>query len=42
MINFIDEYRGDHGIEPICKVLPIATSTFYDHVAVDYHSDLTH
>jgi putative transposase len=33
MINFIDEYRGDHGIEPICKVLPIAPSTYYDHVA---------
>lgn len=33
MIGFIDEHRGDHGIEPICKVLPIAPSTYHDHVA---------
>jgi putative transposase len=33
MINFIDDHRGDHGIEPICKVLPIAPSTYHDHMA---------
>jgi putative transposase len=33
MINFIDDHRGDHGVEPICKVLPIAPSTYHDHVA---------
>ena len=24
MIAFIDDHRGVHGVEPICKVLPIA------------------
>ena len=33
MITFIDDHRGDHGVEPICKVLPIAPSTYHDHVA---------
>ena len=33
MIKFIDEYRGDYGVEPICKVLQIAPSTWYDHQA---------
>jgi putative transposase len=27
MIAFIDDHRGAHGIEPICRVLPIAPST---------------
>jgi putative transposase len=31
MIAFIDEHRAVHGVEPICKVLPIAPST--DHIA---------
>jgi putative transposase len=33
MISFIDDHRGDHGIEPIHKVLPIAPSTYHDHIA---------
>ena len=33
MIAFIDDHREAHGVEPICKVLPIAPSTYYDHVA---------
>lgn len=33
MISFVDAYRNDHGVEPICKVLPIAPSTYYEHVA---------
>ena len=33
MIAFIDDHRGVHGIEPICKVLPIAPSTYRSHVA---------
>jgi transposase InsO family protein len=32
MIAFIDDHRGLHGVEPICKVLPIAPSTYYAHV----------
>jgi transposase InsO family protein len=33
MIAFMDDYRGEHGVEPICKVLPIAPSTYYDQLA---------
>jgi putative transposase len=33
MIAFIDEHRAVHGVEPICKVLPIAPSSYHDHSA---------
>ena len=33
MIAFIEENRAVHGVEPICKVLPIAPSTYRAHVA---------
>lgn len=33
MIAFIDEHRGAYGVEPICRVLPIALSTYHEHVA---------
>ena len=33
MIAFIDDHRDAHGVEPICKVLPIAPSTYFNHVA---------
>lgn len=33
MIAFIDDHRKEHGIEPICKVLPIAPSTYHEHAA---------
>ncbi len=33
MITFIDEHKESHGVEPICKVLPIAPSTYHDHAA---------
>ena len=33
MIAFIDEHRQAYGVEPICRVLPIAPSTFYAHAA---------
>jgi transposase InsO family protein len=29
MTAFIDERRGEFGVEPICEVLPIAPSTYY-------------
>lgn len=29
MVNFIDHYREDFGVEPICKLLPIAPSTYH-------------
>ena len=33
MIAFIDDHCGVHGVEPICEVLPIAPSTYHDHLA---------
>jgi putative transposase len=33
MIAFIDEHRARHGVEPICRVLPIAPSTYHAHAA---------
>jgi putative transposase len=33
MIGFIDDHRGAYGVEPICKVLPIAPSTYHARVA---------
>jgi transposase InsO family protein len=31
MVDFIEENRGDHGVEPICEALPIAPATYYEH-----------
>ena len=31
MVAFIDAHRGAYGVEPICAVLPIAPSTYYEH-----------
>jgi len=33
MIAFIDDHRAAYGVEPICRVLPIAPSTYHAHVA---------
>ena len=33
MIAFIDDHRQAYGVEPICKVMPIAPSTYHAHVA---------
>jgi putative transposase len=31
MASFIDEYRAEYGVEPICDELPIAPSAYYEH-----------
>ena len=31
MIRFVDAYRDDHGVEPICRALEIAPSTYHAH-----------
>jgi len=31
MISFVDEYRSAFGVEPICRVLPIAPSSYHRH-----------
>jgi transposase InsO family protein len=33
MIAFIDEHRDVYGVEPICRLLPIAPSTYHAHAA---------
>jgi putative transposase len=33
MISFIDEHRPVLGVEPICRLLPIAPSTYYEVIA---------
>ena len=33
MIAFIDDHRPVYGVEPICRVLPIAPSNYYEHAA---------
>jgi transposase InsO family protein len=33
MIAFVDDHREVHGVEPICRVLPIAPSTYHARVA---------
>ena len=33
MVSFIDEHRDEYGVEPICAVVPIAPSTYYEHKA---------
>jgi putative transposase len=33
MIAFIDDHRGTYRVEPICRELPIAPSTYHAHVA---------
>jgi len=30
MVSFVDDQREVYGVEPICKVLPIAPSTYYE------------
>ena len=33
MVAFIDDHRGEYGVEPICAQLPMAPSTYYEHKA---------
>ncbi len=38
MVGFIDDHREEHGVEPICEVLPIAPSTYYAQKACEVDS----
>jgi transposase InsO family protein len=33
MISFVDDHRSAYGVEPICRVLPIAPSTYHERAA---------
>jgi transposase InsO family protein len=39
MVEFIDKYRGVYGVGPICKVLPIAPSIYYEHKKRQTHPE---
>jgi len=39
MVSFIDAYRVRYGVEPICRQLPIAPSTYYEHKAREQNPD---
>ena len=39
-MDFIDQHRGRFGVESICKVLPIAPSTYFAHAARRRNPDL--
>ena len=40
IVSFVDEHRDEYGVEPICEQLPIAPSTFYEHMARRANPDL--
>jgi putative transposase len=40
MVSYIDEYRDRFGVEPICTVLPLAPSTYYEHKTKQRHPEL--
>ena len=40
MVSFVDEHRDEYGVEPICEMLPIAPSTFYEEMARRANLDL--
>ena len=39
MIRFTDEHRSVYLAQPICKCLPIASSTYYAHLAARRNPD---
>ena len=39
MVAFIDHYREDYGVEPICKLLPIAPSTYHRCKTLEQHPE---
>lgn len=38
-MSFVDAHRASYGVEPICSVLPIAPSTYYEQKARERDSD---
>jgi transposase InsO family protein len=39
IVSFIDDHKAEYGVESICKQLPIAPSTFYEHKAREADED---
>jgi hypothetical protein len=42
MVAFIDAHRDDYGVESICRQLPIAPSTYYEHKAREADPESLH
>jgi transposase InsO family protein len=40
MVAFVDGHRGEYGVESICRMLPIAPSTYYEQKARQANPDL--
>ena len=40
MVSFIDQHRDVYGVEPICKCLPIAPSTYHRHKKLQSNPEL--
>ena len=40
MVSFIDDHREEFGVEPICRILPIAPATYYLHRRRRAHPEL--
>jgi transposase InsO family protein len=40
MVAFVDDHCDEYGVEPICRMLPIAPSTFYEQKARQANPDL--
>jgi putative transposase len=40
MVSFIVTHRAADGVEPICRVLPMAPSTYYEHAARRANSEM--
>src|SRR5437773_2688459 len=38
-VAFIDQHRDTYGVEPICRVLPIAPSTYFRHKSLTRDPD---
>jgi putative transposase len=38
-VSYIDDHRDKYGVEPICRVLPIAPSTYFEHKAKEANPD---
>ena len=39
MTGFVDAFRDDHGVEPICRILEIAPSTYHERVRCREHPE---
>ena len=39
MVDFIHDYKAQYGVEAICQILPIASSTYYRQLDLAQNSE---